>query len=209
LNRELRTQGALRDALFDTAETTLDAKSQAALRATANWLIQNPELDVSIEGHTDERGSEELNLAVGDRRANIAKDFLVSLGIAPERLHAVSYGEERPFDDSHDESAWAENRRAHVSLVLPIGPTITGTVSGSVKNTVDVVIAGAAVAVADSRGNILQLTSDGAGEFTKSGLTPGKYYVSATSNGYASVTKILNLQRNSTAKASFRLAPTP
>jgi peptidoglycan-associated lipoprotein len=75
--------------------------------------LPHAQLNFSIEGHCDERGSEKYNLALGDRRANSTKEFLVGQGIAATRIETVSYGEERPFDPGHDEGAWAKNRRAH------------------------------------------------------------------------------------------------
>jgi peptidoglycan-associated lipoprotein len=80
------------------------------------WLKQYPDVVLTVEGHTDERGTREYNLALGDRRANAAKNYLVALGIEPSRILIISYGEERPADPANDESAWAENRRA-VSVV--------------------------------------------------------------------------------------------
>jgi peptidoglycan-associated lipoprotein len=70
-----------------------------------------------IEGHTDERGTQQYNLALGERRANIARDYLVTLGIAPVRIRTLSYGEERPFQRGSNESAWSQNRRAHMVLM--------------------------------------------------------------------------------------------
>jgi len=80
------------------------------------WLQQYAEIVVTVEGHTDERGTREYNLALGDRRANAVKNYLVALGIEPSRILIISYGEERPADAANDESAWAKNRRA-VSVV--------------------------------------------------------------------------------------------
>jgi peptidoglycan-associated lipoprotein len=84
----------------------------AVLKEKAAWLQDRPEVDVLIEGHCDERGTNEYNLALGERRAQSAKVFLVNMGIASSRLTTVSYGEERPLDPGHDEAAWAKNRRA-------------------------------------------------------------------------------------------------
>jgi peptidoglycan-associated lipoprotein len=80
------------------------------------WLKQYPDVVLTVEGHTDERGTREYNLALGDRRANAVKNYLVALGIEPSRILIISYGEERPADPANDESAWANNRRA-VSVV--------------------------------------------------------------------------------------------
>jgi peptidoglycan-associated lipoprotein len=117
LNRVVQQRGLVRDAFFNYDESTLDADAQAALSATANWLKNNRNYNLLIEGHCDERGTEQYNLALGDRRANVAREYLMTLGIDSSRIRTVSYGEERPFDEGHDDSAWAKNRRAHLVLV--------------------------------------------------------------------------------------------
>jgi peptidoglycan-associated lipoprotein len=96
---------------FDSAEMSADG--QSALTKNAEVLKTNATWVVSIEGHCDERGTAEYNLALGERRALAARTYLVSLGIAPDRLRTVSYGKEFPFDPGHSESSWAKNRRAH------------------------------------------------------------------------------------------------
>ena len=96
---------------FDSAKLSMEA--QDILRRKAEWLKENPRAKVIIEGHCDERGTNDYNLALGDRRAFSAKSFLVDLGIVESRLTTVSYGEERPLDPRADEDAWAKNRRAH------------------------------------------------------------------------------------------------
>ncbi len=96
---------------FDSAKLSMEA--QDILRRKAEWLKKNPRAKIIIEGHCDERGTNEYNLALGDRRAFSSKSFLVDLGIANSRLTTVSYGEERPLDPRADEDAWAKNRRAH------------------------------------------------------------------------------------------------
>ena len=103
--------------LFDFDSYSLDAEDRATLDSQAQWLTRNPAVRVTIEGHADERGTREYNLALGDRRANAARDFLLTLGIDASRIRTVSYGEERPFDEGHDDSSWAQNRRAHLVLV--------------------------------------------------------------------------------------------
>jgi peptidoglycan-associated lipoprotein len=97
---------------FEFDKARLLPESKAVLRVKAEWLKANPEALAIIEGHCDERGTNEYNLALGDRRAQSAKTYLVDLGIAAERLTSISYGEERPLDPGHDEAAWARNRRA-------------------------------------------------------------------------------------------------
>ncbi|MEX2271301.1 MAG: peptidoglycan-associated lipoprotein Pal [Vicinamibacterales bacterium] len=91
----------------------IDGQGQAALQNNAQILKQYASWVVTIEGHCDERGTPEYNLALGERRALAARDYLVSLGIAPDRLKTVSYGNEFPFDPAHTEEAYSKNRRAH------------------------------------------------------------------------------------------------
>jgi len=91
----------------------VDGPAQQALNANATLLKKYPTWVITIEGHTDERGTAEYNLALGEKRALSAKTYLVSLGIPADRLRTVSYGKEFPFDPGHDEGAWSKNRRAH------------------------------------------------------------------------------------------------
>lgn len=102
---------------FDTDRYNIDSADAAALQTQAQYLSQYPQLTITIEGHCDERGTREYNLALGERRANAAKNYLVSLGIDPNRIRTVSYGKERPVSLGSNESAWAQNRRA-VSIVV-------------------------------------------------------------------------------------------
>ncbi len=101
------------DIHFEYDKSTLLPEAQEILKRKAKWLERNPGVSVTIEGHCDERGTNEYNIALGDRRAQSAKNFLVSLGIAGSRLETISYGEEKPLDPAHNETAWAKNRRAH------------------------------------------------------------------------------------------------
>ncbi|HEX7190375.1 MAG TPA: peptidoglycan-associated lipoprotein Pal [Thermoanaerobaculia bacterium] len=117
LNRVAQQRGYIADAFFAYDESTLSPDAQNALQTSASWLKKNPQYNLLIEGHCDERGTEQYNLALGDRRANTAKEYLTTLGVDSARIRTVSYGEERPFDPGHDESAWAKNRRAHLVLV--------------------------------------------------------------------------------------------
>jgi peptidoglycan-associated lipoprotein len=96
---------------FDQSELTPLAKS--ILQENSNWLRENPQATVTIEGHCDERGTREYNLALGQRRAQSAYDYLRGLGIAESRMNTVSYGEDQPLDPRSNEEAWARNRRAH------------------------------------------------------------------------------------------------
>lgn len=100
---------------FDSYDLTADSK--AVLERKAAWLKANPQYRLRIEGHCDERGTNEYNLALGDRRANAAKNYLVYLGIDPSRISTISYGEERPLDPGHNEEAYRKNRRAEFKLV--------------------------------------------------------------------------------------------
>jgi len=97
---------------FDTDKYDIDQADAAALRAQAQWLMKYPGKRATIEGHCDERGTREYNLALGERRANAAKNYLASLGVDPGRLATVSYGKERPVALGSDEASWAKNRRA-------------------------------------------------------------------------------------------------
>jgi peptidoglycan-associated lipoprotein len=99
---------------FDSSD--VDAPAQQALNANAEIMKKYPSWVVTIEGHTDERGTAEYNLALGERRAMSARTYLVSLGLSADRLRTVSYGKEFPFDPGHDEAAWAKNRRAQFVL---------------------------------------------------------------------------------------------
>ena len=103
----------IRDAYFDTDKSELRPDARDALTKDAEFLRSYPDVRISLEGHCDERGSTEYNLGLGERRADAAKNFLVSLGIAANRIDTVSWGKERPFCTEHDESCWQQNRRAH------------------------------------------------------------------------------------------------
>jgi len=96
---------------FDTDRYNIDSVSAAALQTQAQYLMRYPNINVRVEGNTDERGTREYNLALGERRANAAKNYLVSLGVAASRITTISYGKERPVALGSNESAWAQNRR--------------------------------------------------------------------------------------------------
>jgi peptidoglycan-associated lipoprotein len=110
---ELNRVGYLKDAFFETNKSELRPDAREVLAADAPWLKGHPTVKILIEGHCDERNTEEYNLALGWRRANAVKAYLVSFGVAPDRIATISYGEERPFATCHDESCWSQNRRAH------------------------------------------------------------------------------------------------
>jgi peptidoglycan-associated lipoprotein len=96
---------------FDSSE--LIPETRNTLNGHADWLKANTTVQVQIEGHCDERGTEEYNLSLGERRANAVKDYLAGLGVDSARLYTISYGEEIPVDPGHTEDAWVKNRRAH------------------------------------------------------------------------------------------------
>ncbi len=103
--------GKLKPIYFDYDRAILKAAAKAQLEKNADVLKENPKVNCQIEGHCDERGDREYNLALGEKRALAARRYLISLGINPDRIFTISYGEERPAVDGHDESAWKLNRR--------------------------------------------------------------------------------------------------
>ena len=103
----------LKPAFFDYDKADIRGDARDVLAGNATWLKKYSSVQFTIEGHTDERGTAQYNLALGDRRANAAKDYLVSLGVDASRVKTVSYGKERPFATGHDEDSWQKNRRAH------------------------------------------------------------------------------------------------
>jgi peptidoglycan-associated lipoprotein len=116
INERAQAEGWIRDAFFEYDASTLSPDAQDALTTSANWLRTHPEFSLVIEGHTDERGTEQYNLALGERRANTAKDYMTTLGIDSSRIRTLSYGEERPFQRGSDDASWRQNRRAHLVL---------------------------------------------------------------------------------------------
>jgi peptidoglycan-associated lipoprotein len=114
--QELNQRGYLQDAYFDYDSYDLRDDARSALATDAEWLKKFPTIQILIEGHCDERGTNEYNLALGERRANAAKDYLVSLGVDGGRVKTVSYGEERPACTDSEESCWTKNRRAHLVI---------------------------------------------------------------------------------------------
>lgn len=102
---------SLETVYFDYDAFTLSPEARQTLERNAAWLKVNPTVKITVEGHCDERGSDEYNLALGERRALAVKNYLAILGVSEDRLAAVSYGEERPAATGHDETAWSKNRR--------------------------------------------------------------------------------------------------
>ena len=105
--------------LFDTDRYNVDEADRTVLASQAQWLARYPNVRVTVEGHADERGTREYNLALGERRANAARNYLVSLGVSAARISVVSYGKERPVALGSDEASWAQNRRAVSVTVQP------------------------------------------------------------------------------------------
>jgi peptidoglycan-associated lipoprotein len=96
---------------FDLDKFNLKPEAQATLQKQAAWLVKYPQYKVTVEGHCDERGTREYNLALGERRANSVTNYLAALGVDKSRINTISYGKERPAVEGHDETAWAQNRR--------------------------------------------------------------------------------------------------
>lgn len=104
---------------FDFDKHSLKPRARQTLQRQAAWLKRYPAVVITIEGHCDERGTREYNLALGDRRANSAKNYLVALGVNPNRIRTISYGKERPAVAGSNESAWAQNRRSVTTIRRP------------------------------------------------------------------------------------------
>jgi peptidoglycan-associated lipoprotein len=109
---EYLASGVADRVFFATNETVLTTASRETLRKQAAWLRKNSKLTVVLEGHADERGTREYNLAIGERRANSAKDYLMTYGISSDRISVLSYGKERPVDSGTSPLAWSKNRRS-------------------------------------------------------------------------------------------------
>jgi len=106
-------QGPLSDIHFGYNTYNIEEQDGSVLKANATWLTDHPQTHVQVEGHCDERGSEEYNIALGAKRAQAAKDYLETLGINASRMSTISYGKELPLCNEHDETCWAQNRRDH------------------------------------------------------------------------------------------------
>jgi peptidoglycan-associated lipoprotein len=110
---DLNRDSPLKPLFFELDSSDVSAEGQRVLQENAAIMKKYPAWQITVEGHCDERGTAEYNLALGERRALAAKNYLVSLGIPADKVKTVSYGKEFPFDPGHDDSAWANNRRAH------------------------------------------------------------------------------------------------
>jgi peptidoglycan-associated lipoprotein len=108
--------GPIEDIHFEYDQATLTDQARAILDRHAGWMKAHPSAKVMVEGHCDERGTVEYNLALGDRRARAAQDYLMSAGVPAAMLRTTSYGKERPLDTGSNEAAWARNRRAHFTV---------------------------------------------------------------------------------------------
>jgi len=115
-NPETGEGGPLEDIHFEYDSASLTDQARSTLEKHALWLQSHRAAQVMVEGHCDERGTVEYNLALGEKRARAARDYLASLGVAAERLRSVSYGKERPLDTGNNDAAWAANRRAHFAV---------------------------------------------------------------------------------------------
>lgn len=104
---------SLQDVFFEFDQWVIRPEARKRLEAGAEWLAAHPQVNIQIEGHADERGTEEYNLALGERRAKSVVNFLINLGVSPSRLSSISYGEEKPFCSDRSESCYQKNRRAH------------------------------------------------------------------------------------------------
>lgn len=105
--------GGLSTVYFGYDSSNLDASTKEAVKANAEFLKANANVDIQIEGHCDERGGRQYNLALGERRAKAVRDYMVALGVESKRISTISYGNERPKAEGNDESAWSQNRRAN------------------------------------------------------------------------------------------------
>lgn len=120
---EMPGEGPLKDIQFSFDSAALSQSARATLKANADWLKSNPSARVQIEGHCDERGTAEYNMALGAKRAQAALDYLATLGVAANRMSTVSYGEEIPVCKEHNEECWAKNRRDR--FVVTVGKPVS------------------------------------------------------------------------------------
>ena len=114
---EVFESSLLKDIRFDFDKYDIRPRDAEILKENAALLMKYPKVKIQVEGHCDERGTNEYNLALGERRANAAKKYLLSLGITTDQISGISYGEEKPLDTGHNEEAWAKNRRGHFIIL--------------------------------------------------------------------------------------------
>ncbi|HPI39393.1 MAG TPA: peptidoglycan-associated lipoprotein Pal, partial [Pseudobdellovibrionaceae bacterium] len=103
----------LNTVFFEYDKSSLDSKSKEMIKSNVDWMKKNSSVKLQLEGHSDSRGTIEYNLALGERRANAVKNYMVSLGVSADRMDTISYGEEKPLQSGENESAWSKNRRAN------------------------------------------------------------------------------------------------
>ena len=114
---ELNRKGYLKDVFFDYDQSDIKSEFRDGLEENAKFLNRNASVRIMIEGHCDERGTREYNIALGNRRAEAVKSYLGALGVEAGRLQTISYGREKPFADCHDETCWSQNRRTHFVII--------------------------------------------------------------------------------------------
>jgi peptidoglycan-associated lipoprotein len=114
-------EGLFEDISFDFDMYDIRPDAKPVLQNVASWLLKNPQAKLSVEGHCDERGTNEYNLALGDRRAKAVRDYLIALGIGSDRIEMISYGEEKPVCSDKTEECWTKNRRAHFVVLREAG----------------------------------------------------------------------------------------
>ena len=114
---DLNAEGHLQDVQFEYDSAQLSPRIRATLEENADWLARYPTVRILVEGHCDERGTMEYNLALGEERARAVRDYLQELGVGSGRMRIISYGKEFPLDPAHNEAAWRRNRRAHLEIV--------------------------------------------------------------------------------------------
>jgi len=114
---QIREEFENSDIYFDFDQYYLTNEAREILAEKASWLLDNPDVEIEIEGHCDERGTNEYNMALGERRSDSASKYFVNAGVSASRIATISYGEEKPLDPGHDETAWGKNRRAHFRIV--------------------------------------------------------------------------------------------
>jgi peptidoglycan-associated lipoprotein len=120
-SRYKEESGLFKDIYFDFDKYDVQPDAKPVLQAIASWLLKNPSAKILVEGHCDERGTNEYNLALGDRRAKAVRDYLAALGVSSNKVETISYGEEKPVCSEKTEECWAKNRRAHFVVLREAG----------------------------------------------------------------------------------------
>ncbi len=114
---ELNKEGVLKRVFFDFDKANIRDDMLPVVEEDANWLKKHPTVKILIEGHCDERGTVEYNLALGEKRAKAVKEYLISSGVSPKNITIISYGKSKPLDPGHNEAAWSKNRRAELKII--------------------------------------------------------------------------------------------